>query len=224
MRRIDSLIERVALYSSGILALEVTLASMLAWGTFTHVGAPQAGFGIDFSVYWSASVVALTHGAAAVFNQDLMMAVERTVRSSNVFEGSGGPWLYPPTFLIFVLPLGLVSLNTALLSFSVIGAVAYLRSLWAIVRPAGLATLIPLAAFPGAWIALCYGQNSLLTAATAGAGLALIPVRPLLAGFFIALLGVKPQLGLLFSTCIDLRAAVARVSIRDSVFDSAMGH
>ncbi|MDG0025748.1 glycosyltransferase family 87 protein [Trinickia sp. Y13] len=189
---------RVALCSSVVLAIELSFAATLAWSTFARSGPPQAGFGIDFSVYWSAAAVALKHGPAAVFNQDLMMAVERTVRSGKLFAGTSGPWLYPPTFLIFLLPFGIVPLNVALTAFSLIGTTAYLRSMWGIVRPVGPLALIPVAAFPGFWLALCYGQNSLLTAAAAAAALALMPTRPILAGIFVGLLGVKPQLGLVF--------------------------
>jgi hypothetical protein len=181
-----------------VFAIELSFASSLAWSTFTRSGPPQAGFGIDFSVYWSAAAVALMHGPAAVFDQDLMMAFERTVRSGELFAGTSGPWLYPPTFLIFLLPLGLVPLNLALTAFSLVGTTAYLRSMWAIVRGAGPLPLLPVAAFPGFWVALCYGQNSLLTAAAAAAALVLLPTRPLLAGIFIGLLSVKPQLGLVF--------------------------
>jgi hypothetical protein len=179
---------RVALCSSVVLAIELSFAASLAWGTFTRSGPSQAGFGIDFSVYWSAAAVALTHGPAAVFNQDLMMAVESTVRSGKLFAGTSGPWLYPPTFLLFLLPLGLVSLNVALAAFSFVGAAAYLRSIWGIVHRAGALALVPVVAFPGFWLALCYGQNSLLTAAMAAAALVLLPTRPILAGVFVGLL------------------------------------
>ncbi|RDU98594.1 glycosyltransferase family 87 protein [Trinickia dinghuensis] len=189
---------RVALSASVVLAIELCFTSSLVWSTFARPGPPQAGFGIDFSVYWSAATVALTHGPAAVFDQDLMMTVERTVRSGKLFAGTSGPWLYPPTFLIFLLPLGVMRLYTALTVFSLVGITAYLRSMWGIVRGAGPLAFIPVAAFPGLWLALCYGQNSLLTAAVAAAALALMPTRPLLAGIFIGLLSVKPQLGLVF--------------------------
>ncbi|MGN6652481.1 glycosyltransferase family 87 protein [Trinickia sp.] len=199
MRQLDRRwLFRVALCSSVVLAIELSFAFSLAWGTFTQSGPPQAGFGIDFSVYWSAAVVALTHSPAAVFNQDLMMAVEQTVRSGKLFAGTSGPWLYPPAFLIFLLPLGMMPLNVALTAFSCVGIAAYLRSMWGIVRPIGPLALVPVAAFPGLWLALCYGQNSLLTAAAAAAALALLPTRPILAGIFIGLLSVKPQLGLIF--------------------------
>jgi hypothetical protein len=184
--------------SAIVFAIELSFTSSLAWSTFTRTGPPQAGFGIDFSVYWSAAEVALMHGPAAVFNQDLMMTVERTVRTGKLFAGTSGPWLYPPTFLIFLLPLGLVPLNLALTAFSLVGTTAYFRSMWAIVRGAGPLSLVPVAAFPGFWVALCYGQNSLLTAAAAAGALAVLPTRPLLTGIFIGLLGVKPQLGLVF--------------------------
>ncbi|WP_369122798.1 glycosyltransferase family 87 protein [Trinickia soli] len=126
------------------------------------------------------------------------MTVERTVRSGELFAGSSGPWLYPPTFLIFLLPLGILPLNVALTAFSFVGTTAYLCSTWGIVRRAGPLALIPVAAFPGFWLALCYGQNSLLTAAAAAAALALMPTRPILTGIFVGLLSMKPQLGLVF--------------------------
>ena len=84
---------RVALCASALLAIELVFAASFAWSTFTRSGPSQAGFGIDFSVYWSAASVALAHGPAAVFDRDLMMAVERTVRSGGLFEGTSGPWL-----------------------------------------------------------------------------------------------------------------------------------
>lgn len=188
---------RVAFGSSAVLAIEVLFAASLAWGTFMRSGPPQVGFGIDFSVYWSAARVALVHGPAAVFDQNLMMAVERTIRSGEPFAGTSGPWLYPPTFLFLLLPLGMVPLNAALAAFSFAGTMAYLRSMWAIVGRAGPSALVPVAAFPGFWLALCYGQNSLLTAAAAAAALVLMPTRPAVAGIFIGLLSVKPQLGLI---------------------------
>lgn len=189
---------RIALCSSVVLAIELSFALSLAWGTFTRSGPPEAGFGVDFSVYWSAARVALEHGPAAVFNQDLMMAVERTVRSGKLFAGTSGPWLYPPAFLVFVLPLGVMSLNVALAAFTFVGATAYCCSMWGIVRRAGPLVLFPVAAFPGIWLALCYGQNSLLTAAVAAAALVCLPTRPILSGILIGLLSVKPQLGLVF--------------------------
>lgn len=189
---------RIALCSCVVLAIELAFTSSLAWSTFTRSGVPQAGFGVDFSVYWSAAVVALAHGPVAVFDQDLLMSVERTVRSGALFAGTSGPWLYPPTFLLFLLPLGMMPLNVALTAFSFVGVAAYLRAMWATVRRAGPLALCPIAAFPGFWLAFCYGQNSLLTAAAAAAALASIPTRPILAGIFIGLLGVKPQLAFVF--------------------------
>jgi hypothetical protein len=193
---------RIALCSSVVLAIELSFALSLAWGTFTRSGPPQAGFGVDFSVYWSAARVALAHGPAAVFNQDLMMAVERTVRSGVPFAGTSGPWLYPPAFLVFLLPLGMMSLHVALAAFTFVGATGYFRSIWAIVCRAGPLVLFPVAAFPGIWLALCYGQNSLLTAAVAAAALVCLPTRPILSGILIGLLSVKPQLGLVFPVAL----------------------
>lgn len=50
---------RVALCASALLAIELVFAASFAWSTFTRSGPSQAGFGIDFSVYWSAASAAL---------------------------------------------------------------------------------------------------------------------------------------------------------------------
>ena len=69
-------LHRGALWSCVVLAaIELSFTANLAWSTFARSGAPQAGFGIDLSVYWSAAEVALKHGPVAVFDQNLMMAV-----------------------------------------------------------------------------------------------------------------------------------------------------
>ncbi|MEN3967599.1 glycosyltransferase family 87 protein, partial [Mammaliicoccus sciuri] len=58
--------------------------------------------------------------------------------------------------------------------------------------------LIPALAFPGVWVTLVTGQNSLFTAAAAGAALVLLRRSPVAAGACIAMLCIKPQLGILF--------------------------
>ena len=105
------------------------------------------------------------------------------------------PWLYPPHFLFYVLPLGLLSYGLAFLLWNAVtlGALA-----WGTRRIAGhsLAPWI-LAASPATLWVFSQGQNGFLTAALLAAGLALLPRRPLLAGLCFGLMTFKPQLGLL---------------------------
>ena len=58
-------------------------------------------------------------------------------------------------------------------------------------------TLWLLAAFPGAYTNLAYGQNGFFSAAFLGGGLYLITRRPIMAGILFGLLTFKPHLGIL---------------------------
>jgi uncharacterized membrane protein len=55
-----------------------------------------------------------------------------------------------------------------------------------------------LAAFPGTFMCVLHGQNSMLSAAIIAGAVLCLDTRPLLAGVLIGLLAYKPQLGLLF--------------------------
>jgi hypothetical protein len=54
------------------------------------------------------------------------------------------------------------------------------------------------AAFPATWINIAHGQNAFLTASLAAMGIVSIGRAPILAGVFVGLLSIKPQLGLFF--------------------------
>jgi len=105
-------------------------------------------------------------------------------------------WHYPPTFLLAVLPLGLLAYPAALGVFTLAGA-----GLWAaLVRrvAADRRAWIVAAAAPAGLINLLDGQNGFLTAALAGFALLLLARRPVLAGVLIGLLAIKPHLAVLF--------------------------
>lgn len=155
--------------------------------------------GVDFDIFWCAARIAVQHGPAAVFDKALITAAEQAAHHDGpMFAGAVAPWLYPPPFLLFIIPLGMLSLGAASASFIALGAAAYLGVLWLVVKPKGWRALLVFLAFPGFAIAVWYGQTSLLTLSCAAAGLLLLRRRPILSGCFFALLTIKPQFGLLF--------------------------
>lgn len=186
--------QRALLYCGALLLCECILVSIWWWERFVlgNPGAPM--FGWDFAVYWSASSVAMSHGAAAAYDWDLLRSTEASILPAGVF----GPFAYPPTFLALIYPIARLSFNAALLAFSACGTVLYLTVLRSAVRLPGVSWLVPALAFPGIWVAFLAGQNSLLTLAAAGGGLVLLRRNPVAAGACIAMLCVKPQLGVLF--------------------------
>ncbi|MGN7100591.1 glycosyltransferase family 87 protein [Ralstonia holmesii] len=154
--------------------------------------------GWDLAVFWSAANLAITHGATAAYDWGLLRAAEAAILPPDIF----GPFSYPPTFLLLIYPIGMLSFGAATVVFSGCGIALYLGMLNKTLRSAPdalrLPWLIPAVAFPGVWVTLVTGQNSLFTAAVAGAALVLLRRSPVAAGACIAMLCIKPQLGILF--------------------------
>ena len=188
------LARRLTVYAMVAGGLQVL--ALVIWGIRFYVlndwSAPMLGY--DFSVFWSAARVAVEHHAAAVFSAQWMQPMEESLRHQIGYS----PWPYPPTFLLAVLLFGLLPFGAALILYFVLSLSVYAVMLARISRSLDRAWLVWLAAFPGVPVALGLGQNSLLTVSAAGAALALLETHAGLAGVCIAVLGIKPQLGVLF--------------------------
>jgi hypothetical protein len=137
-----------------------------------EVGFFEAGSKTDFHDFWLISQLALAGQAVSA------------------------RWLYPPTFYLVILPLGLLPYSLAYISFMLTTLGCYVVVIRRII-PAREA-LWCLATFGSVWFNLRLGQNGFLTAALAGAALLSLERRPILAGVFIGFLSIKPHLGLLF--------------------------
>ena len=107
------------------------------------------------------------------------------------------PWLYPPLFLLAVVPLGLLpfgwsyGLSQALTIVAAAVAVGWRRG------RAGSLGVAALLAAPATVINLVVGQNALLSVALLVGGFRLLASRPLIAGALLGTLAYKPQLVLL---------------------------
>jgi alpha-1,2-mannosyltransferase len=109
------------------------------------------------------------------------------------------PWLYPPHFLLYLLPFGLIPPALSCALFLLVGLTLAVAATWTVARGvrekwihAGSLVLCPAAA-----ITICLGQNAFLTSALLVGGVALIRHRPLLGGALLGTLSCKPQLCLL---------------------------
>lgn len=186
-------VHRLTVYA--LAALAVQLLALVVWIVRFYIqqdhSSPMVGF--DFAIFWSAARVAMEHGAASVFSPQWMLPTELALGLDDY-----SLWPYPPTFLLAVLPLGRLPFGVALILYSVLGVLVYCAVLARFCRRLDRAYLPLLLAFPGVAIAIGLGQNSLFTIAAAGAALAMIEVEAGLAGVCIAMLAIKPQLGVLF--------------------------
>ncbi|KWR89530.1 glycosyltransferase family 87 protein [Cupriavidus sp. IDO] len=156
--------------------------------------------GGDFVVFWSAAKLALFNGGVAPYDFAMLRQVELAAVPGLAIGDGVLPWLYPPTFLLLLLVLGLLPYGLATLVFLVGGAGWYA---WAMSRtlPWPSARMAALA-FPGIAVTLATGQNDLWLAGLAGLALTCLRTRPALAGVLMGLVTVKPHLALLIPVAL----------------------
>ncbi|MFD1557846.1 glycosyltransferase family 87 protein [Paraburkholderia silviterrae] len=144
---------------------------------------------VDCLPFWSASHLALQGHAVDAYNLSILTPIEQHAagRAVGIL-----PWLYPPTFLLFVYPLALLPFTLSAPIF-LFGTLALFVKVVKTIVPHPRTALVAIA-FPGSALVLTSGQNGLLTASLVGLGLILLRRRPVLAGLCFALVAMKPQL------------------------------
>ncbi len=105
------------------------------------------------------------------------------------------PFPYPPTYLLMIRPLGLLSYTVAHATWSGVTFLAYAAALWC-PRAWWLTALIAIFA-PATLANLLSGQNGFLSAALLIGGIRLASPHPVLGGVLLGLLSYKPQFGIL---------------------------
>jgi hypothetical protein len=105
-------------------------------------------------------------------------------------------FVYPPTYLFFTYPLGLMPYVAAFATWTVVTLFLYLVAIYLVV-PRPIAILVALSPFP-VFFNVFLGQNGFLLAGLMGLSLALMERRPQLSGVLLGLLTFKPQMGILF--------------------------
>lgn len=149
-------------------------------------------YGHDYLVYYAAARLALDGRPADAYD---LRYLDAEVKSISGRDTIWAPWVYPPTFFLFVLPFGLLpyiaayaTWCTANLGAGLIAGLTVVRRWW-----------LPIAAclFPGAWMNLFAGQNGGLSAALMLGGIGLLQRSPIASGVLFGLMSFKPQFGIL---------------------------
>ena len=186
--------ERIRVYSALIVVIFAVTAAWWTWRSLPGLIDPGGKpLGSDFIAFWSAAKLAVEGRPEAAFDWSAMLATHRLAVPG---IGKLFLWHYPPTYLLLVLPLGLLPYGVALLAF--LGSTALL---WAALVRRVLRdprAWIVAAALPAGLVNLMHGQNGFLTAGIAGFALLTLDRRPLWAGVLIGLLAIKPHLAVLF--------------------------
>ena len=183
---------RVRAYPRIVIALYVLLIAV--WlspseGLVDRTGKP---IGTDFVAFWTAGALVLDGRASDAYDAAALLAAERRTVGAEI---DAFPFAYPPSLLLVLPALAALPYLAAL----PLWLVATFAAFAAVVRRAAPhgATLWLTVALPATYLNVLHGQAAFLVAALLGGALLLLGRRPLLAGVLLALLTVKPQLGLL---------------------------
>lgn len=188
--------ERVRAYALALLiAYAVGFAALIVSRTWP-INANGAATCIDFVWLWAAGQMAILGKGLAAYDYTAFSAVQ-----APLIAVSKGPfpyyhWLYPPHFLLAVMPLGLVSYVVGLALWVGATLCLYLYAISRIIphRPVLVLALIPFSVPLNVYS----GHTSFLLAAFLGLALFYLKRRPYLAGIFLGLLTYKPLFGPLF--------------------------
>ena len=149
---------------------------------------------VDFVAFWAAAKLAIAGDPAAAFDQDILRQVQSLPPEATPSELY---WRYPPAFHILITPLGLLPYSAAWLLFNLVSLSAFAAALWRRAAPLPMGQNLLFCA-PIVLITFLLGQASLLWAAALIAAFsALERDRPVVAGLLIAMLSLKPQLGIM---------------------------
>ena len=159
------------------------------------VMASGAAVGSDYSIFRAASILILEGRPAAPFDTEILFETMRTMLPALPEYRASILWNYPPHYDFAIIWLALLPYVPAYVVWCVVTFVPLAFLMWRMAPRCE--TLWLLAAFPGTYTNLAYGQNGFLSATFLGGGLYLITRRPIIAGILFGLLTFKPHLGIL---------------------------
>ena len=146
----------------------------------------------DFFAQWTFARFAWEgHGALIYDTTEVHMYQLRIAPGLRQFF----PYPYPPSFMLYIAPLGMLGFPAALGLWRAGTLGLYFAARWP--REGGWVERGLVLLAPAVMSNLVYGQNGLLTAALLMGGFRLLPARPILAGVAFGLLTFKPQFGVL---------------------------
>lgn len=149
--------------------------------------------GVDFANFYLASRLALSGEPAAVYDRARFDSYRTSffpLQDREVF-----PWVYPPLFLLLMLPLALLPYLAALGVWQAVSLGLFLGTLRRL-APHPFTLLLALG-FPATFINFFTAQNGFITVFLMGGGLLLLGSRPFLGGLLLGMLVYKPHLGVL---------------------------
>jgi alpha-1,2-mannosyltransferase len=190
-----------------IILVPAVLAALYGWAvfftSFRHPGAIGPNYntpGTDFMVFHAAVGVALRGDLALLFDVDRFTGyLNSTYHGVLSFPLAFRPFVYPPGFLVLMLPFAPLGFRAAWASFQLITGAAAFAALHggADRKRAATAVAASVIVSPAASVNVLWGQTGFLTLALLAGGTRLMARRPVLAGLVFGVMSIKPQHALL---------------------------
>jgi hypothetical protein len=148
----------------------------------------------DFLVFDAAVRAWIEGKLAIVYDNDAFSAFQNAIYADRLPKTLGfRPFLYPPLWLLMLLPLGTLAVGTAYALFMAVTALLA-TALQGVRDLAGWVVILVSPA--AAWVVLS-GQNTFLSLGLFYGGLHLLGTAPVAAGILLGLLAYKPQIWVL---------------------------
>jgi alpha-1,2-mannosyltransferase len=164
------------------------------------IGLNLNALGTDWMVFYSGAQHVFTGQLGQLFDGEAFTADLNTAFAGRLSEPTPfRPWVYPPSYLLAMLPFGALPFLASYLTFQLATAALLALALWSGAEKPGARVVVLAAALigPAAAINAGMGQNALLMAALLVGGFRLVPMRPVVGGAVLGLLTMKPQFWLL---------------------------
>jgi glycosyl transferase family 87 len=191
----------------GVVVAAAVVAAVYAWAvlatTLAHPGAIGLNLnalGTDWMVFYSGARHFFDGALGQLFDGErftagLNAAFSGWLSAPTPFR----PWVYPPSYLLAMLPFGALSFLASYIVFQALTAAMLAAALWCGADRPRARGLVAAAALlgPAAAINAGMGQNAFLVSALLVGGFRLLPTRPIIAGAILGLVTMKPQFWLL---------------------------
>ena len=161
------------------------------------LNADGSAAGVDFIAFYSAARELWLHGAAGVYDAEVLNVVQDAAVRADI---GAVPFAYPPPYLFYVAPLAALPYIPALWTWLIVMAALCMFALWRL-APHPLTPAVALF-FPALAQSFLGGQNGLLIVALLAGGVFLLERRPRMSGVLFGLMIFKPHVAVLIPFCL----------------------
>lgn len=146
----------------------------------------------DFFAIWSFARFPIANDPADIYARPILQEFQESLGSAPTVHL---PFPYPPSFMLLIIPFGLLGYYAAYGTWILGTFVFYFAVSWHRKWPWSATFVLMLA--PATIATFIYGQTGFLTSTLMIGGFRCADRRPILSGVFFGLLSIKPQLGIL---------------------------